>query len=93
MLETLSMPDFYYSYLKKGWRFILLDATDYSFYANPLHSRDNSEINNYYNNTIGKPNHNDWNGAIGEEQQNWLKQELDSAKILSQNVIIFLICP
>ena len=38
LLETLSMPECYYSYVKKDWRFIVLDATDYSYYANPLHN-------------------------------------------------------
>ena len=89
LLETLSMPDYYYSYVKKDWRFIVLDATGYSFFANPLHRRDNNEVNVYYNNIIGKPNHHRWNGAIGKEQQNWLKQELDSAKSLGQKVIVF----
>jgi manganese-dependent ADP-ribose/CDP-alcohol diphosphatase len=34
LLEKLSMPNYYYSYSKKGWRFIVLDATDYSYFSN-----------------------------------------------------------
>jgi hypothetical protein len=89
LLETLSMPDYYYSYVKMDWRFIVLDATDYSFYANPVHNYSIDKIDAYYSNTEGKPNHYDWNGAIGEQQQLWLKKELDSAKFLDQKVIIF----
>lgn len=87
--EKLSMPYFYYSYLKKNWRFIVLDATDYSYYSNQLHNHDINQINFYYESTREKPNNNTWNGAVGEEQQNWLKQELDSSVLLNQKVIIF----
>jgi predicted phosphodiesterase len=50
----------------------------------------------YYQYTRDKANNYDWNGAIGKAQQNWLKQELDSAKLLSQKVILFShlpLCP
>ncbi len=89
LLETLSMPDYYYSYVKKDWRFIVLDATDISYYANLLHNHHLFKIDQYYGNTEGLENHYDWNGAIGEEQQLWLKETLDSAKSLDQKVIIF----
>jgi len=89
LLETLSMPDYYYSYVKKAWRFIVLDATDYSYFSNSLHKHDTNQINSYYNNTEGKSNHYRWNSAVGEKQQNWLKQELDSARSLKQKVIVF----
>jgi hypothetical protein len=89
LLAKLSMPDFYYAYVKKDWRFIVLDATDYSFYANVLHKHDSNQVNLYYENTLGKTNHHRWNSAIGEEQQIWLKQELDSAILLDQKVILF----
>ena len=89
LLETLSMPDYYYSYVKKAWRFIVLDATDYSYFSNSLHKHDTNQINSYYDNTTGKSNNYRWNSAIGEKQQNWLKQELNSAKSLMQRVIVF----
>jgi manganese-dependent ADP-ribose/CDP-alcohol diphosphatase len=89
LLETLSMPDYYYSHAKKGWRFIVLDATDYSYFSNSLHQHDINQIDTYYESTTGKSNNYRWNSAIGKEQQNWLKQELDSARSLKQKVIIF----
>ena len=36
LLEVLHMKDHYYSYVKKNWRFIVLNSMDYSFLANPL---------------------------------------------------------
>lgn len=89
LLDKLSMPNYYYSYVKMDWRFIVLDATDYAYFSNSLHNHDINQLNAYYNNTEGSPNHQHYNGAIGEEQQNWLIQELDSAKILDQKVIVF----
>ena len=89
LLETLSMPDYYYSYVKKAWRFIILDATDYSYYSNSLHKHDTNQINSYYDKTAGKSNNYCWNSAIGKKQQDWLKQELDSARSLEQRVIVF----
>jgi len=89
LLETLSMPDYYYSYVRNGWRFIVLDATDYSFFSSALHQHNTKQVYSYYFAAEGKPNHYDWNSAIGKEQQNWLRQELESAGLLGQKVILF----
>ncbi len=89
ILERLSMPDYYYSYSAKGWRFIVLDATDYAYYSNSLHDHDIREIDLYFENTKDQPNSNHWNSAIGKKQQNWLKQELENADFLDQKVILF----
>ena len=89
ILDRLSMPDYYYSYSKKGWRFIVLDATDIAYFSNSLHDFKIQEIDLYFQNTKGQSNSYDWNSAIGKPQQNWLKQELENADILGQKVILF----
>lgn len=89
LLEKLSMSNYYYSYSKKGWRFIVLDANDYSYYSNPLHQHDVEVIDSYYENTKDESNKQLWNSAIGEEQQCWLNNELDSANLLNEKVIVF----
>jgi hypothetical protein len=89
LLERLSMPNFYYSYNKKGWRFIVLDATDVSFYANYLHGYDVNKLNAYFERTKDNSNHHRWNSAIGNEQQDWLQQQLEIAKSLNQKVVLF----
>ena len=89
IIELLSMPDYYYSYSKKGWRFIVLDATDYAYYSNLLHDHDIQEIDLYKENTNGQANSKDWNSAIGKAQQNWLKKELEKADLLREKVILF----
>jgi manganese-dependent ADP-ribose/CDP-alcohol diphosphatase len=89
ILERLSMPNYYYSYSKEGWRFIVLDATDYAYYSNSLHDHNIREIDLFYENTKGRSNNQRWNSAIGKAQQNWLKKELDKANLLKQKVILF----
>ena len=89
LLDKLSMPNYYYSKSESGWRFVALDATDYAFYSNPLHQHPMEAIDEYYLKSEGRPNHQLWNSAIGEEQQNWLKEELKQAKQMNQRVILF----
>ncbi|PZX49919.1 metallophosphoesterase [Algoriphagus chordae] len=89
LLEKLSMPNYYYSYLKNGWRFIVLDATDYSFFSNSLHKHDIDQVNSYFELTSEKANNYRWNSAIGSEQQQWLKEQLDAAEKSNEKVILF----
>ena len=89
LLEKLFMPDYYYTYEKKGWQFIVLDATNYAYYSNPLHKHDIDMVNKYMDSTIGNPNNHSYNSAIGKKQQKWLEQELDRAKLSGKKVIIF----
>lgn len=93
LLETLSMPDYYYSYVRKGWRFVVLDATDYAYFSNSLHHHDINKVAAYYSHTIGQSNNHRWNSAVGEKQQQWLKGELNKAKLLNEKVIIFSHAP
>ena len=86
---VLSMDKPYYSYVKENWLFIVLNSMDYSYLANPLYHRDTNKVNEYFNNTKGMINHYDWNGAIGEQQQEWLTTELDKAMEEDQQVIVF----
>lgn len=89
LLDLLSIPDYYYTYKKGRFRFIVLDATDYAYYSNPLHNYDTTDLNTYYNNTSGQPNYNFWGSAIGEKQQKWLQEELEKAHFSNEKVIIF----
>ncbi|MFB9293031.1 metallophosphoesterase [Persicitalea jodogahamensis] len=93
LLDRLSMPAFYYSYTRKGWRFIVLDATDYAFFSNPFHNYPLDDVDGYYQSTQGQPNHYAWNSAIGRAQQEWLKSELALAESAGQKVILFAHMP
>lgn len=89
LLDLLSMPGYYYSYVEDGWRFIVLDATDYSYFSSSLHHRDTSKLNAYFESIQEQPNAQKWNGGIGIEQKSWLIQKLDSAELMNQKVILF----
>ena len=89
VLKILKMPDYYYSYIKENWRFIVLDATDYAYFSNAVHNYDIEKIDPCYAKTEGESNHYDWNSGIGEQQQIWLKNELKTAKSQNQNIILF----
>lgn len=89
VLKTLEMPNYYYSYARENWRFIVLDATDYAYFSNYIHNYNIEKIDACYAKTEGKKNHYDWNGGIGEKQQIWLKEELKIAESLNQKVILF----
>lgn len=89
ILSLLKMPKSYYSYTIKDWRFIVLDATDIAFYTKSLHKRSQNEIDKYL--ALAKSDSNDkpWNGAIGEEQKEWLNLELLDAEQQKQSVILY----
>jgi len=89
IMKTLSMPDYYYSYVKNNWRFIVLDGTDYAYFSNSLHQYDIDKIDVLYAKTEGKENHYIWNSGVGEKQKVWLKNELKTADVLKQDVIVF----
>jgi len=93
LTKRLSMPSLYYSYTKMGIRFVSLDSNDYSYYANDLHHYNISSINYYYDKIITKRNYHTYNSAIGDEQQKWLRDELESAQKVGQKVIIFSHAP
>jgi len=93
ILKILSMPNFYYSYVKNNWRFIVLDGTDYAYFSNSVHNYSIDEIDSLYAKTEGKENYYKWNSGIGEKQQSWLREELKIADSLNQKVIVFCHLP
>ncbi len=92
IVEKLGMPANYYSYSKNEWRFIVLDGTDYSSVSLPLHPDHEMQLKEYREAVIHSNNY-DWNGAIGPEQQAWLKARLDSSQSNKEKVIIFCHMP
>ena len=89
ILEILSMPDFYYSYIREGWRFIVLDATDMAFFSYSVHGYRLEEVEACFNEAEAASNQYKWNSGIGSKQQAWLKNEINSAELSNQRVIIF----
>lgn len=86
VVNLLSMPARYYSFVIADWRFIVLDGTDVSYYGWPEQSHEHQQnmqlIKAQY--PEGKP----WNGAIGKAQLAWLSKELSSADQKGHKVAI-----
>ena len=68
-------------------RFIVLDATEYSYYSNALHNNEISQIDFIIKPMVSQTI--TLNSAIGTAQQKWLKQEIESANLLGQKIIVF----
>ena len=85
----LSMSNPYFSFSQKGFRFIILDATDVSSFSWSAKRRKEAYILIEGLKSQGKEYGESYNGALGEEQMNWLKKELEESVAASENVLIF----
>ncbi|MBK8504382.1 MAG: metallophosphoesterase [Saprospiraceae bacterium] len=85
--SLLGIPSRFDYFDLKGWRFIILDGNDLSFHAYPESSDKHKKSSRYYEeHLVTSPK---WNGAIGAEQVNWLKQLLVDADQLQLNVMLY----
>lgn len=84
--SILGLQERYFRKDLKGWRFLILDGNDISTYA----YNSGSEADDFSRQVKADfyPELPGWNGAIGNEQLNWLKTELDSAESLGLPVIL-----
>ncbi len=84
---TLGMPSRYYDFAVQGWRFVVLDGNDVSFYAHPEGSEAFQQAQHYYaEHQLEAPK---WNGAIGTDQLTWLEQTLEKACEAEESVVLF----
>jgi len=85
--ETMGLTDRYYDFGLHGWRFVVLDGNELSFFAHPEGSEGYRASETYYQeNQLDAPK---WNGGVGAEQMSWLKQVLDQAEEAEEKVIIY----
>lgn len=90
LTRELSMPSEYYTFKKENWRFIILNSTDLSLYANPEGSRKYE-----YSLSVvtemereGLIHAREWNGGVSKPQLQWLDIELSKACREDERVII-----
>lgn len=85
--EKLGMPSKYYDFKIKNWRFLCLDGNDLSFIAYPKDSEGYRRSEKYYReNKIRSPK---WNGGVGKEQLNWMRDTLKRAEQAQEKLILF----
>jgi 3',5'-cyclic AMP phosphodiesterase CpdA len=76
----------YYQFERAGFRFLVLDGNEISFHAHPEGSAAYQRAADYHGaNAPGAPA---WNGAVGEEQLEWLEQALTEADEAGQRTVI-----
>ncbi|WP_340677717.1 metallophosphoesterase [Paraglaciecola sp.] len=84
--ETLNMPARYYTFDLHEWRFIALDGNDVSTYAWPKDSAQHTKNMALYESEYqGRKR---WNGALGDQQLQWLKKQLANATEDKKKVIL-----
>lgn len=86
----LDMPSPYYSFLRHGWRFIVLDGNEVSTFAPPeghphrgLAAQMLAELQ-----AKGAANARPWNAALSDEQFAWLGDEIGKAAEAGEKVIV-----
>ncbi|MCB0689426.1 MAG: metallophosphoesterase, partial [Saprospiraceae bacterium] len=85
--QIMGLPSKYYSFDMVGWRFIVLDGNDISFHAYAENSKGYRRAVRYYKrHALTSPK---WNGAMGEEQMQWLDQQLADADTADLQVILY----
>lgn len=91
LVEILQMPHAYYTFVRKDWRFIVLDGNDLSFYATQAGSSQSVERDSLFEKTKASslPQAKIWNGGIGQQQLAWMEQTLALAEKKKQRVMVF----
>jgi len=82
-LARLLAPSAYYRFTVRDWRFLVVDGMD----VNVRSAAGTRALESLR--TAGSANAQDWNGAIGNEQLEWLRAELDDAQQKHERVIVF----
>ncbi|WP_167605795.1 metallophosphoesterase [Maribellus sediminis] len=87
--QKLMLDKTWYSFVKKGWRFIFLNGSDVTFQSNDPNIVEKAKTLTTTLKNEGKPNYHEWNGGIGNEQLQWMERELQEAQDKQQKVILF----
>lgn len=87
----LGLTRAYYDFGAAGHRFIVVDGSEISLFANPAGSRNHGLADERLRGMElrGDPNAQPWNGGMSDEQYAWLETTLQRARDADQRVIIF----
>jgi len=90
VIDILGMPNQYYDFKYKNWRFVVLDTNDLSLYANPEGSDKYQQAQEMYNSlkANNEINAQTWNGGVSEEQLTWLRGVLKKAAQSQEKVVV-----
>lgn len=87
----LGLTRAHYDFGAAGHRFILVDGSEISQFANPPGSPNRALADERLAamTARGEPNAREWNGGIGEAQYEWLEATLERARDAGERVIVF----
>ncbi|EAR00327.1 metallophosphoesterase [Maribacter sp. HTCC2170] len=87
IFNKMDLKDRYYSIVKNGWRFIVLDGNDLSIHG-ALTATKKQQTDSLFNllTTKNLPNLETWNGGLSQEQLDWVENELQLAAAKNENV-------
>ncbi len=89
ILTRYGMPDYYYHFIYKNWRFLVLDGTELTAYSRSLHPGLAEEGDSLFQVVQDSINHYTWNGGIGRVQRVWITDQIQNAYREGQHVILF----
>ena len=89
ILQRNGMPDYYYGFSYKNWRFLALDGTELAAYSRSLHPDLAGEGDSLFQAVQDKVNNKASNGGIGRDQRKWIRDQLLSAYNAKQHVMLF----
>lgn len=89
--NRVPLPKSYYAFCLAGWRFIVYDGNDVSFYCNTLNGDDRHHAETLFNSLQARqqPQAQPWNGAVGQQQLAWIEQQLILAQQQGEQVVVF----
>lgn len=89
VLKLTGTKTAYYSFVHKGFRFIILNGNEIATYSPDAAGRKKAEQLLLRLTEEGSPNAFTWNGGIGEKQLEWLEAELKQSRKANDKVFIF----
>jgi manganese-dependent ADP-ribose/CDP-alcohol diphosphatase len=84
--QMLGMPAPHYSFVNKGWRFIMLDGNAVSLFAWPGGSDEWRAADAFRRKSARKLA--DYNGGLGDPQIKWLREELAAARTAGERAVL-----
>lgn len=89
--EKVGLDSRYYEFKSNGWRMIVLDGNDLSFYGPPDSPGQIEETESLFQQIQdrGAINALNWNGGLGSQQISWLEDNLKQASFSGEKVLIF----